>query len=402
MVGISGTYDAVIVGAGIAGCTLAYEFSKRGLKVVVLEQNVIAAESSGKNTGTLFAGPQREVVDLLDACASIYYEMAEGPIPFEFRKTGHILVSGTDVAYERSKEHAQRMREAGVGIEAFSGREIARDYPELRMNVAGGYYVDRAYSLEPLGATHSFAHAARDAGAKFITGCRVVQIHTNGGKVDGVLSDVGIIPADLVVLANGLWMNDLLRRTVGDGPLPSLPFTAGRGWLIQLGKLDFELPFMIEELSWPDQEDLGAALAIADLQDVAERKDDTGGFQAICLNPMRGGDARLGATNVAALRDLVRDTDVASSIATRAIRLVGRLATLKVLNAYLGNRPMLSDGMPVAGKSLIEGLYVHGGMGSIGMHAAPATARWLAEAIVSGKGQPDKAWLVPGRFPGWS
>ncbi len=36
--------------------------------------------------------------------------------------------------------------------------------------------------------------------------------------------------------AYGLWMNVLLRRTVGDGPLPALPFTAGRGLLIQLGK----------------------------------------------------------------------------------------------------------------------------------------------------------------------
>ena len=64
---------------------------------------------------------------------------------------------------------------------------------------------------------------------------------SRGGKVQGVLTDQGIIAADLVFIANGLWMADLLRRTVGDGPLPALPFTAGRGWLTQLGKLDFEL-----------------------------------------------------------------------------------------------------------------------------------------------------------------
>ena len=74
---------------------------------------------------------------------------------------------------------------------------------------------------------------------------------------------------------------------------------------------------------------------------------------------------------------------------------------LAATNAYPGNRPMLSDGMPVAGRSPVDGLYVHGGMGSIGMHAAPATARWLAEAVVSGDGQPDKPWLVPDRFEGW-
>ncbi|ESY48916.1 hypothetical protein X746_09965 [Mesorhizobium sp. LNJC380A00] len=43
---------------------------------------------------------------------------------------------------------------------------------------------------------------------------------------------------------------------------------------------------------------------------------------------------------------------------------------------------MLSDGLPVAGRTAVEELYVHGGMGPIGMHAAPATARWLEEAVV--------------------
>ncbi len=40
-------------------------------------------------------------------------------------------------------------------------------------------------------------------------------------------------------------------------------------------------------------------------------------------------------------------------------------------------------------------------MGSIGMHAAPATARWLVEAVLSGDGNPAQAWLRPQRFAGW-
>ena len=58
--------DAIIIGGGIAGCTLAYELAARGVKVALLEQNAVAAESSGRNTGTLLSGPQKEVVELLD------------------------------------------------------------------------------------------------------------------------------------------------------------------------------------------------------------------------------------------------------------------------------------------------------------------------------------------------
>ncbi|WP_245457978.1 MULTISPECIES: NAD(P)/FAD-dependent oxidoreductase [unclassified Mesorhizobium] len=362
---------------------------------------MIAAESSGRNTGTLLSGPQTQVVEMLDACTAIYEELSQGAVPFEFSAIGHLLISEDEASFEAAGTVADRYRAAGVAMEKVTGAELARDHPRIGFKVAGGYSVGRAWTLEPMGATHAFAHAAREAGAAIRTGLRVAQIFSKGGKVQGVLTDQGIISADLVFIANGLWMSDLLRRTVGDGPLPSLPFTAGRGWLIQLGKLDFELPWIVEELTWPDQEELGKRMSLAGLADVAEQRDDQPAVEAICLNPMRGGDARLGASVQPAFRDLVRNTDMASRIASRTLRMLPGLGSPRVSNVYPGNRPMLSDGLPVAGKTAIEGLFVHGGMGSIGMHAAPATARWLVDAVLSGDGNPTQQWLRPDRFPGW-
>jgi glycine/D-amino acid oxidase-like deaminating enzyme len=394
-------FDAIVIGGGIAGCTLAYELTRQGIRPLVLEQSLIAAESSGRNTGTLLSGPQPQVVEMLDACAEIYAELAEGPVPFEFARIGHLLISESDADLDAAAAVADRYREAGVAMEKVTGAELARDHPRLGFRVAGGYLVERAWTLEPMGATHAFAHAAREAGAEFRTGLRVAQIISRGGKVQGVLTDRGILSASMVFIANGLWMNELLRRTVGDGPLPALPFTAGRGWLIQLGRLDFALPWIVEELTWPDQEELGRRMAVGTLADVAEQRDDRPAVEAICLNPMQGGDARLGASVQPAFRDLVRNTDMPARIAARALRMIPGLGSLKVTNAYPGNRPMLSDGLPVAGRTPIEGLYLHGGMGSIGMHAAPATARWLVEAVLRGNGSPKQEWLLPGRFPAW-
>lgn len=395
-------FEAIVIGGGIAGCTLAYELASRGVKVVVVEQNAIAAESSGRNTGTLLSGPQPEVVELLDACIKVYSELAEGPVPFEFARIGHLLISEDEQSFESASAIAARYRAAGVAMERIGGAELAREHARLGINVAGGYFVERAWTLEPMGATHAFAHAARQAGAIFKTGLRVAQIMSRNGNVEGVLTDQGILSADLVFIANGLWMTDMLRRTVGDGPLPGLPFTAGRGWLIQLGKLDFELPWIVEELTWPDQEELGQRMSLGGLADVAEQRDDRPAVEAICLNPMGGGDARLGATVQPAFRDLIRNTDMPSRIAARALRMIHGLGSLSVKNVYPGNRPMLSDGLPVAGRTPIDGLYVHGGMGSIGMHAAPATARWLVDAVIAGDGNPSQRWLLPGRFPGWA
>lgn len=394
--------EALVIGAGIAGCTLAWELARQDVRVVVLDQSVIAAESSGRNTGTLLSSPQKEVVDLLDASAPIYAELADGPVPFEFARIGHLLISEDEASFAATAPVAERYRRAGVPMQRVTGQELARAHPRVGFKIAGGYHVDRAWTVEPMGATHAFAQAAREQGAVFRTGTRVVQVVSRGGKVQGVLTDQGIVPADLVFLANGLWMGELLRRTVGDGPLPGLPFTAGRGWLIQLGRLDFALPGIVEELTWPDEEELGRRMSLRGLADIAAQKDDQPAVEAICLNPMRGGDARLGASVQPAFRDLLRNTDMAARIAGRALRMLNGLASLDVKNVYPGNRPMLSDGLPVAGRTRIEGLFVHGGLGSIGMAAAPATARWLTEAVLAGDGSPAQEWLRPQRFPGWN
>ncbi len=76
------TTEAVVIGGGIAGCTLAYEFARRGIGVTVIEQGPIAAESSGRNTGTLLSGPQRCVVEMLDKSVEIYAGLADGAVPF--------------------------------------------------------------------------------------------------------------------------------------------------------------------------------------------------------------------------------------------------------------------------------------------------------------------------------
>ena len=104
--GLSGgkPVDAIVIGGGIAGCTLAYELSSRNVKVTVLEQAAIASESSGRNTGTLLGGPQKEVVELLDACVEIYSELSQGPIPFE----SDLLISGLRVEGSERRNSGSR------------------------------------------------------------------------------------------------------------------------------------------------------------------------------------------------------------------------------------------------------------------------------------------------------
>ena len=58
---------------------------------------------------------------------------------------------------------------------------------------------------------------------------------------------------------------------------------------------------------------------------------------------------------------------------------------------------MTPDGLPLVGATHLEGLYLHGGHGSIGMQSAPGTAKALA-ALIQGREAPALAAFNPGRF----
>jgi sarcosine oxidase, subunit beta len=45
------SYDAIIIGAGVMGASLAFHVSERGLKVVVLERKTVASGATGHSSG---------------------------------------------------------------------------------------------------------------------------------------------------------------------------------------------------------------------------------------------------------------------------------------------------------------------------------------------------------------
>jgi glycine/D-amino acid oxidase-like deaminating enzyme len=98
--------------------------------------------------------------------------------------------------------------------------------------------------LDARQATAAFACASLEAGVDVRTGVEVVGFAGQPERVEGLLTDQGRIGADATIVATGPWLSDLMG---------SVPVSAGRGWLLRTERLGFDLPWLIEEISWPDQ-----------------------------------------------------------------------------------------------------------------------------------------------------
>jgi D-hydroxyproline dehydrogenase subunit beta len=390
--------EIAVVGGGIAGCTIAFELASRGCRVLLLEQGALASAASGRNTGTLLHQPDPEVEQMMRASLHVYAELASGSVPFHLQKREQLLLASEWVPLEAVRARAEQMHMLGIAVEAVTGEELHRRFPLLRPDLPGGYVAADAWTLEPLWATQAFAQAAREAGASLRTQVQVIQLVVRSGRVEGLLTDQGRIAADRIVLANGPWMRDLLRSVEGQTGFVQGGLTTGRGWVVRTSQPREEIPWIIEEMSWPPQADLGRAVRLPTLAELAAGTAARPVVEALVFAPMAAGDALLGASLAPSLRDAVEGIDMPARLAQRALSLAPGLATVSVSNAWYGLRPMTADGLPMAGATAIEGLYLHGGHGSLGMQAAPATARWLAQTMIENQARPEMTWLNPARF----
>lgn len=377
--------DAVIVGGGIAGVALAAALAERGNAVTLLEQSRLASAASGENTGTLLQQTEPVVAAMLRETVAAYRELAEGAVDFGLRRLDELLLARDEAQLEVARAKADAFATADIEAAFLTAEEVATEHPYLAP-AAGGVLLGDTYAVEPEATVQALAARAREAGAKIRTGCRAIQVCPG----QGVLTDEGAVRGDVVVLATGPWLAELL---------PTAPVHGGRGWLLRTDRLPCRLDCMIEELSWPDQKVLGAVGVPRRLDAIARDRTDPPLADAVFLCPQRDGGALVGAAMTLSLGSVPEGADLPARLAARAVAAAPGFAGAGIRRAWSGLRPTAPDGLPFVGRVPgIEGLFVHGGHASLGMQAAPATATWLANEIC-GRPVPDcYRALDPGRF----
>jgi D-hydroxyproline dehydrogenase subunit beta len=374
--------EFLVIGGGIAGCTVAYELARRGERVTLLEQRSLATAASGRNMGLLINQVEPEALRMMEHALAIYREV-ERFAPLNLRRGDQLLLARRPEQLGSMEERARAMAAVGLHPEVLDPDELRRRWPGLAADVAGGALVPGGWLLDPALATVAFAEAARSAGADIRTGVRVLS-----ARPDGVLTDAGRLAADAVVVAAGPWLADLV---------PDVPIGAARGWVMRTGPLSDPPPWIVEEMSWPNQDVLGRAARRPTLAEVAAGGFDAPAVEAVAIAPQPDGTCLIGTSMAPSLRDVVEGVGMPSRVARRALSAVPGLAEATIVASWSGMRPMTPDGEPIAGRC-DGGLWIHGGHGSIGMQAAPATARWLVDAMLSGDTPSEVAALAPQRF----
>ncbi len=220
---MSKTYDVIIIGGGIMGCSTAFQLSKRGLKVGLLEKKTIGEGPTGRSSAIIRQHYSNELTARMALHSLRVFQDFEEQVGGEcgFTKVGCMtMVAAQDQTGLEANMDLQRR--VGIHTELLSPEALRDVMPEMQTTdlVAAAFEPESGYT-DPYLTVNAYAQAARRHGAQIFQDTEVVRVRFSGDKVVGVDTTEEQFEAPLVLNCSGAWGAQVARMADVQVPINS-------------------------------------------------------------------------------------------------------------------------------------------------------------------------------------
>jgi glycine/D-amino acid oxidase-like deaminating enzyme len=207
--------DAVVIGGGLTGCTIASVLAQAGLKVMLLEANRLAEGATAGSPGVIVPEPDaafRAADELAGRRASriVWEEAKKGAVDFAARlkklSTKCDLTPAPFLMNTRRSEDAQALRkeqtarrDAGIVAPWLAGPAVQA---EIGTESLGAFRFSDAFTFDPVRAALGLAGAAETSGAEIFEQSEARRTRFTRRYAEVVLAS-GVIRTRLIVMATG-------------------------------------------------------------------------------------------------------------------------------------------------------------------------------------------------------
>lgn len=370
--------DVAVVGAGVVGCSIAYQLAKRGKSVAVFDKRGIGSGASGRNGGMTGTGSalHSSASEAIYALTSENFSMLQDELARELNDDFSLLVTGgidiatTEEQADFLKQAVTVQQESGVDVEWLDGQQARDLVPALSEHIYGVEWKRDRGHLWPFQLVHALANGARYYNATFHTHTSVSRVLTSNGEATGIETDFGAIEAGAVVIATNAWTRDLLPD------LPEGAIVPSRGQILVTQPVGQILP-MPFSTNWDK-----------------EYGRQTHSGQILC-----GGFRRLDIDEgLGHFTEYVHPPAI-GGIANCLATIFPNLKDLRVVRTWAGLMGFTADGLPMIGAyGDNKGLFVAAGFNGGGFSFAPAVGKAMAQLVANGRSTLDLEPFDPNRF----
>jgi glycine/D-amino acid oxidase-like deaminating enzyme len=361
--------DICVVGAGLAGLTVALEAARLGASVAVLEGRHVGWNASGHQLGTVMPGYSLPIADLIarigfkdtrelwslskQGAEYVRANATEELIPGIALSEGALEVSNVDVG----EALISRLQMLGEDFETeVEGWQIDRVRDQLRTDrYFHGVYYPKAFQIDGRKYLHGLAALAKRAGARIFEDTPVVSIDSSGIR-KRIVTPSARLRSSHIVLAGNIHLGAPLQR-LSETLLPVWRYAA---------------------VTAPLGERLAEAITF---QGSVTDSDGVDHFRIV------EGDRLMWASPETTWA--ARPQRFAGAIARRIRTVFPQLGTVEIADVWGGAVGQTVHGMPQIGQ-LRRGLWVASGFGRQGLNTSAMAGQLIARSILWG----DDRWRL--------
>jgi 4-methylaminobutanoate oxidase (formaldehyde-forming) len=376
--------QAVVIGGGIVGTSVAYHLTALGMTdVVLLEQGQLSSGTTWHAAGLV--GQLRATESgtrLVQYSAQLYASLEdETGLATGWKQCGGVTVARTPDRMVQLLRTAAAAEAYDLECEILTPAQAKEHYPILETSdLQGAIWLPRDGTANPADVTQSLAKGARMRGARIFERTRVVGINVREGVACGVRTDQGDIEAEIVINCAGQWAN-----AIGALAGVTVPLHSAEHFYVVTEFID-GVPRMMPILRDPDgytymKEEVGGLVV--------------GGFEPVAKPWVAPNEI----PHPFEFQLLEEDWDHFEILMDSALHRVPVLQETGIKKFYNGPESFTPDNQFILGEAPeVRNFFVAAGFNSVGIASAGGAGRALAEWIVSGEPQSDLVSVDIRRF----
>lgn len=364
-------FDAVIVGGGIVGAACAAASARAGLRVALVEREIIGGGATAAGMGHVVVMDDSEAQFALTRCSQLLWAELAGELPpnCEYERTGTLWVAADEEEMAEAERKLKYYRERDVPARLLNARDLAEAEPSLRPGLAGALLIPEDAVVYPPTVALHLAHVAEELGATLVVGSKVVAVGHGSVRCENGRE----LAASRIVDATGAWATDLHA---------DIPVRKRKGHLVITDRYPGFVRHQLVELGY-----LKSAHSI--------------GTDSVAFNaqPRNTGQILIGSSRQYGNEDSAVDQHMLTAMLDRAIEYMPGIASLQAIRTWTGFRAATPDKLPLIGPSIEdETVLLATGHEGLGITTSLGTAALIAAALAGQAPPIPPEPYLPARF----